>query len=101
MPHIKDKNLFAAQAQVDALKESDLKKLGIEEVAKLAIEADAVERELKTQAALVKEHVHKVYGPMCAKKKELEIKFAFLSAKLEKVKEINPNVAAIAKLVGK
>jgi len=101
MPHIKDKNLYAAQTQVDALKDADLKKLTIEEVAKLAIETDSVERELKAQAVLVKKHVHEVYAPMCAKKKDLEIRYAFLSAKLEKVKEINPAVAAIAKLVGK
>jgi len=98
--HIKDKNLFAAKAQVEALKDSDLKKLTIEEVAALAIQVAAVEKELIAHAKLVKEHVHKVYGPMCQKKKELEISFAFLASKLERVKEVNPAVGAIAKLAG-
>jgi hypothetical protein len=101
MPHIKDKNLFAAKAQVDDLKVADLKKMTIEEVAKLAIETDVIEKELKAHAKIVKDHVNQIYAPMCAKKKELEIKYAFLSAKLEKVKEVNPAVGAIAKLVGK
>lgn len=101
MPHIKDKNIHAAEALLAKVKIGELKDLTIEEVAKLAIETDAVEKELKLQAALVKKHVNDIYAPMCAKKKELEIKFAFLSAKLEKVKEVNPSVGAIAKLVGK
>lgn len=101
MPHIKDKNLVAADVKVQALKDADLKKLTIEQVAELALQIDATEKALKAQAKLVKDHVHKVYGPMCAKKKELEIEFAFLSAKLEKVKEVNPSIGAITKLIGK
>lgn len=98
--HIKDKNLFAAEAKIAALDINELKKLKIEQVAQVAIEVDAVEKALKAQAKVVKDHVNQIYAPMCAKKKELEIQYAFLSAKLEKIKEVNPTFAAIAKIVG-
>ncbi len=100
MPHIKDKNLHAAEAMMAKVKPGELAKLTIEEVAQLAIETDRVEKELKVHAKLVKDHVNQIYAPMCAKKKDLEIRYAFLSAKLEKVKEVNPAVGAIAKLAG-
>jgi hypothetical protein len=100
MPHIKEKNVNAAQKKADKLDVDELKKLTIEQVAGLALQVDATEKALKEQARIVKQHVHKVYGPLCAKKKELEIEYAFLVAKLEKVKEINPAIAAISKLAG-
>lgn len=101
MPHIKDKNLQAANLQVANLKEADLKKMTIEEMANLALETEATEKALKVQASLVKKHVNEIYAPMCARKKELEIKFAFLTAKLDKVKAVNPQLAAISKLMSK
>jgi hypothetical protein len=98
MPHIKDKNLYLAKTKVDALKEADLKKLTMPQLVAIIKELGEVESALKVQAALVKEHCNKVYTPMCEKKRELEIEFAFLSAKLEKIKEVNPTFAAILKL---
>jgi hypothetical protein len=100
MPHIKDKNIAVANAKASKLDVEELKKLTIEQVAGLALEVDATEKALKEQARIVKDHVHKVYGPLCAKKKVLEIQYAFLVAKLDKVKEVNPAIAAISKLAG-
>lgn len=97
---IKDKNVNAANERLAKEKESKLKDLTIEEIAAIAIQCEATEKQLRAHAALVKKHVNEVYAPMCAKKRDLEIELAYLNAKLTKIKQLNPALAAVAKLCG-
>lgn len=98
MPHIKDKNVAVAKAQMAKVKDADLKELTIEQLVALAMELEANEKALIAQAKVVKDHVNKIYGPMCAKKRDLEVKVAFLTAKLERAKAVNEKFTGLVKL---
>lgn len=99
--HIKDKNVAKGEKLMADVDVNELKALTIEQLAALALETEALEKALKAHAKIVKEHVHKVYGPLCVKKRELEIKVAFMNAKLKKAKEVNTVFAALSKITGK
>lgn len=96
---LKEKNLVEAMEIVE--KEGVDVTMSLEDVAKLHTEMEIAERAYDEQADLVKKHNNEVYAPMCAKKKELEVKMHVLRIKFQKVVAKNPSFEALIKLARK
>ena len=96
---LKDKNYQKALDLVNA--DPTPAKLTEVQLAEMIADAKVARDAYNAQAAAVKEHHNKVYGPMCEEKTRLEIKMHELDIRLGGLESKDPKVSIMVKLVMK
>lgn len=93
---LKEKNL---QVAMDLVEKNPTGKMTAEQVADMIAESIVAEREYNKIANEVKEFYNTVYEPMCARKREAEIKMHELRLRIEQIQNQNVAQDALVKRV--